>query len=87
MKRKILSALRAISPRLADRVIRLRRRVTSATPSVEPRDRTAQLEAAVEALTAEVRQLREEIDESRRDALRIAELTDIVEQRLAQERE
>lgn len=84
MKRKILSALRAISPRLAERVVRLGRRVSSAAPSVGSGDRTAELEATVEALRAEVRELREEIDEARRDALRIAELTDIVEQRLAQ---
>ncbi|MBM9461935.1 hypothetical protein JL108_00655 [Aeromicrobium sp. YIM 150415] len=87
MKRKILSALRAISPRLAERVARLGRRVSSAAPSADSGDRTTQLEAAVERLTTEVRELREEIDESRRDALRIAELTDIVERRLAKDGE
>ena len=84
MKRKLLSALRAVSPGLADRAVRLRQRMSSTPlPSGDP-SQIAELEATVEALRAEVRELREEIDESRRDALRIAELTDIVEQRLAQ---
>ena len=83
MKHKILSILRNTSPRLAARVVELRRRFPDTQVSVGSDSRVTRLEAEVESLTAEVRELREEIDESRRDARRIAELTDIVEQRLA----
>jgi len=43
----------------------------------------ARLEAEVASLSDRVRELAEEVDEARRDSLRIAELTDIVERRLS----
>lgn len=80
MKEQIVSHLRALSPTLADKLTRVWGRMPA-----ERRQLGAiqELRDQVELLRTEVRELRTEIDECRRDALRIAELTDIVEQRLA----
>ena len=86
MKEKILAVLRAISPRLADRAVRAKQLASPDT--IKSRlHRVALLEAEIEALTEQVQELREEIDESRRDALRVAELTDIIEHRLSTSKE
>lgn len=86
MKEKILAVLRSISPRLADRAIRAKQ--LASPENVKSRiHRVALLEARVETLTEHIRELREEIDESRRDALRVAELADIVEHRLSTPKE
>jgi len=84
MKERILSILRAVSPGLADRAISVRRRLSRRRPvSLNRASRVARLEAEVASLSDRVRELAEEVDEARRDSLRIAELTDIVERRLS----
>lgn len=72
MKNSIVGFADRVLPGVTDR-LRARRQ----------RARTPEELDVVEALREEVRELRAEIDECRRDSLRIAELTDVVEQRLS----
>ncbi|ACQ79434.1 hypothetical protein Bcav_1174 [Beutenbergia cavernae DSM 12333] len=72
---RLTSALDARAPSVASALRGVRDRL--------PRSRTRR---DIADLRAQLDELREEIDECRRDSLRIAELTDIVETRLAQPR-
>lgn len=81
MKERIVARLRSISPGAVDAALGVRRRLPARHGEVN------ELRAELAQLREEVDELRIEIDESRRDARRIAELTDIVEYRLTTPRE
>ncbi|ROR95753.1 hypothetical protein EDD28_0315 [Salana multivorans] len=89
MKHSIVETLRSISPRALDRAVELRGHLPASHQRVRRLEESLQNETVfmlVEALAelrAEVAELRAELNECRGDALRIAELTDIVEQRLS----
>lgn len=89
MKDALVERLRSLSPAALERAVRLRgqlpashHRVRHLEESFAGESGNALLET-IEELRAEVAELRAELDECRGDALRIAELTDIVEQRLS----
>lgn len=75
-----MARLQAVSPGAVDAAVRAKHRLASLGGGGDLREEVARLRA-------EVAELRHEIDESRRDARRIAELTDIVEHRLATPKE
>ncbi|MBN0040979.1 hypothetical protein JN535_12460 [Cellulosimicrobium cellulans] len=64
-------------------ILRLGERIAPATMKRVRSTSKAQLAREINALRDDVRELRAEIDECRRDNIRIAELTEIVETRLA----
>lgn len=89
MKHSIIERLRRLSPRAVDRAVELRghlpathQRVRRIEDSLQSETMFMLMETLAE-LRAEVAELRAELNECRGDALRIAELTDIVEQRLS----
>lgn len=72
MKMKIVAFADRVAPGVTDR-LRARRRPPHTSEEID----------VLAALREEIRELRSEVDECRRDSLRIAELTDVVEQRLS----
>lgn len=81
MKHKLLALGNRISPTAVDR-LRDRRNSTRGALARE----TSRLRDDVTLLQQRVAELTEEIDETRRDNVRLAELTDIVEHRLTDRR-
>ncbi len=71
MRRILVRLGRRLAPQLIDRL-------------KDARDarRSRGLRGRVDSLEAEVRELKAEIDEARRDSLRIAQLADLVQERL-----
>lgn len=78
MRQAIKAGLDAMPDGVRERAKALRGRAPAAT--VEVRD----LRAEVDGLRRDLAELRAELDETRRDSLRVAQLTDLVEERLAQ---
>lgn len=77
MKDALVHRLRTSAPAAAQAAVSLRRLLPARYGHI------VALRESDESLREEIVELRKEIDEFRRDSLRIAELTDIVEQRLA----
>lgn len=84
MREAIIARVRTAAPGALDVAVRARDLLpVSGRRARGLRAEVQRLAEQLEAVQGDIRELRGEIDEFRADALRIAELTDIVEQRLA----